>query len=326
MPVDEDIGFRPGGDAPSNPGRRTFLKGVAIAAGTASIAAASPATRKREDPAVEELAAEHARDSALLIDLTQCVGCGKCAQACKVDNGLEWREDQPVKGPDAALASSNWTVVHSEGSVGGDGEPRFVRQQCMHCLEPACVSACFVKALEKTESGAVVYDGNRCVGCRYCQMACPFSVPTFEWEETFGRISKCDFCFERTSLGKPTVCAEVCPRGALTFGRRDEMIAEAHRRIGAMPETYVPHVYGETEVGGTSVLYISDVDFELLGFRTSLPETPLPEYTWQITRLIPPVATGIFATLLALYIRRRRAILDAEDAAMAAEADAEVTS
>jgi formate dehydrogenase iron-sulfur subunit len=302
------------------------LKGIAVAAGAASIAAASPASRKREDPSVQELAEAHANDPALLIDLTKCVGCGKCAQACKTDNQLEWREDQPAKGPNAALASSNWTVVRSEGRVGDDGESRFVKQQCMHCLEPACVSACFVRALEKTESGAVVYDGDRCVGCRYCQMACPFSVPTFEWDETFGRISKCDFCVERTSKGEPTACSEVCPRGALTFGKRDEMIAEAHRRIGAMPETYVPHIYGETEVGGTSVLYISDVDFELLGFRTTLPDTPLPEYTWEITRLIPPVATGILGTLLALYIRRRRAIMEMEDAAAAADAHAEVTA
>jgi len=324
MPAVETTGAEDRETEPQGTGRRTFLKGVAVTAGAASVAATFPTTRRQSDAVVEELAKEHENDPALLIDLTRCVGCGRCVQACKLDNGLEWRSDQPAKGPDAALAWSNYSVVVSRGRAGEDGEPRYVRQQCMHCLDPACVSACFVKALVKTESGAVVYDGDRCVGCRYCQMACPFSVPTFEWDETFGRISKCDFCVDRTSEGRPTACADACLRGALTFGRRGELLTEAWTRIGGRPEIYVPHVYGETEVGGTSVMYISDVAFEELGFRTNLPDTPLPEYTWEITRLIPPVATGIFMTLMALYIKRRRVILEAREAADTAPEHAEV--
>jgi formate dehydrogenase iron-sulfur subunit len=315
MAADETIDGEVREIGPHPPSRRTFLKGVAVAAGAASVAATSPPVpRKRPDPNVVELAQEHENDPAMLIDLTRCVGCGRCVTACKAVNDLEWREDQPAKGPDAELASENWSIVRSEGRVGEGLEPRFVKYQCMHCLEPACVSACFVKALQKTDSGAVVYDGNRCVGCRYCQMACPFSVPTFQWDRTFGRISKCDFCVERTSRGEPSACAEACPVGAITFGRRGELLAEAHRRIGAAPYKYVSHVYGETEVGGTSMLYLSDVPFEDLGFRTTLPDTPLPEYTWEITRLIPPVASGIGISLLALYIRHRRDFLEHEDA------------
>ncbi len=313
-------------DGPADPSRRRFLKGAAVAAGAASVAATFPPARKREGPALQRLAEEHENDTAVLIDITRCVGCGSCVTACKLDNDLGWREDQPARGFDAALASSDWTVVKTQQVHGRDGEPRFTKLQCMHCLEPACVSACFVKALRKSETGAVTYDGNMCVGCRYCLVACPFSVPTFQWDRTFGRVSKCDFCVERTSKGKPTACAEACPVGALTFGRRGELLDEAWRRIGSEPDKYIPHVYGETEVGGTSMLYLSDVAFEKLGFRTTLPTTPLPEYAWEITRLIPPVATALGATLIALWVRRKRVLLEEleEEEAAARETHEEV--
>lgn len=288
--------------------RRTFLKAVAVTAGAASVATALPEPARASGGSPEELAHEHADDRALLIDITKCVGCGRCVTGCKFENHLEWREDQPAKGPAAVLASENYSIVRAEGDVGSDGEPRYVKQQCMHCLDPACVSACFVRALSKTPSGAVVYDGDMCVGCRYCQMACPFGVPAFEWDETFGRIRKCDLCYERALAGEPTACSEACTTGAITFGRRGELLEEAWARIDAHPGRYERHVYGETEVGGTSVLYLSDVPFEELGFRTELPAEPLPSYTWQITRLIPPVATGLGAMLATLWIRRRRAL------------------
>jgi formate dehydrogenase iron-sulfur subunit len=304
--------------------RRGFLKGVAVGAVAAGVAAAPASRRRAPNGLVEELAEEHAGDRAMLIDLTRCVGCGKCVRACKHENDLGWREDQPALGPDAALASSNWSIVRSFGRVGADGQPRYTKRQCMHCLEPACVSACFVKALKKTPGGWVTYDGDMCVGCRYCLMVCPFNVPTFEWDETFGRVSKCDFCDSRALRGQPTACSEVCPTGAITFGSREELLAEAHRRIaeqparerdlrgGAEPRRYTDHVYGETEGGGTSMLYLSDVPFEELGFPTGMPDTPLPWYTWQISKWIPPAAGMIGTGIIAIYARRRRAILESQ--------------
>jgi len=302
--------------------RRGFLKGVAVTAVGASLAAA-PSRRRPPSSMVEDLADEHAGDRSMLIDLTRCVGCGRCVRACKIENDLEWREDQPALGPDAALASSNWSIVRSDGRVGALGQPRYTKRQCMHCLEPACVSACFVKALRKTPGGWVTYDGDMCVGCRYCVMACPFNVPTFEWDETFGRISKCDFCDERAMRGEPTACSEACPTGAITFGTRAELLAEAHRRIdergprgarasGSEPRPYIDHVYGETEAGGTSVMYISDVSFEELGLPVGMPDTPLPWYTWQVSKWIPPAAGMIGTAIIALYARRRRFILESQ--------------
>ena len=150
-------------------------------------------------------------------------------------------------------------------------------------------------------------------------MACPFSVPTFEWDETFGRVQKCDFCAEYTGAGQPTACAEACPQGAITFGRREELLAEAWRRIDSDP-SFVRHVYGEHEVGGTSIMYISDVSFEELGFRTGLPTDPLPSYTWEVSRILPPFAAGFTVTIMALWARRHRIQREREEAeAMAGE-------
>ena len=326
MPPTERSQEEPG----SGLSRRAFLRSAAAAAGMAGIVAATAGRASAElvPPEPEELAERHAGDSGLLVDLTRCVGCGRCVAACKDENDLVWREDQPAMGDDAALASSNWSVVRSVDTELHD-EPafgvrrhqghRFVKTQCLHCLEPACVSACFVQALRKSEAGPVVYDESRCVGCRYCLVACPFGVPTFEWDETFGRVQKCDLCASRTSRGLPTACAEACPTGAVTFGTRGNLLSEAHRRMAAHPDRYVDHIYGEHEVGGTSVLYISDVSFEELGFRTGLPEVPIPEYTWEISRLIPAVAAGLATTLVVLWHRRQEVLRARERAASMTE-------
>jgi formate dehydrogenase iron-sulfur subunit len=298
----------------SNLTRRRFLKVAAVGTGAAGLATVLPETAEARGGSPERLAEEHAGDRALLIDITRCVGCGRCVTACKYENDLGWREDQPAEGPDARLASENYSVVRTAEVRGTNGEPRYVRQQCMHCLDPACASACFVKALRKDVLGMVTYDASICVGCRYCLMACPFGAPSFDWAATFGRVSKCDLCAERAHRGLPTACSEACPTGAITFGRRGELLAEAHRRLREQPDRYVDHVYGEEEVGGTSVLYISDVAFEELGFPAGLPTVPLPTYTWEISRLIPPTATGLGAMLMVLYVRRRY-LLRAREAA-----------
>lgn len=300
---------------PAELSRRRFLKLVGVAAGAVAADTVVPArvARASTPERVQELAREHAGDPAMLIDVSRCIGCGACVVACKLQNGLEWREDQPWLGPEAELASANWTATRTvERSVGASSLLRYVKSQCMHCLEPACASACPVKALRKQPLGPVTYDVNRCIGCRYCLMACPFGVPTFEWDRPISKVSKCSLCFERVTRGEATACAAACPVGAIAFGPRGQLLEEARRRIAAEPDRYQSHIYGETEVGGTSVLYVSDVPFAELGFVQALPERPLPDYTWEESRLIPPVATGLGALLVALYVRRRRVLLEQE--------------
>lgn len=242
----------------------------------------------------------------VLVDLTRCIGCGSCAVACKLHNGLEWDPEKPVIDEKAVLAGENWTMITSHVVAVKDREVwRFVKHQCLHCLEPACASSCFVSALRKTPEGPVVYNEDICVGCRYCMLACPFGVPKYEWDQQFPRVQKCNMCFSRVNAGQVTACTVVCPTQALRFGERDALLAEARRRI-ADNHAYVPAVYGEKEYGGTSWLYISDVPFEQMGFKTNVSERSIPSYTWSVLKWTPYIAVGWTAALTALYLYTKR--------------------
>jgi formate dehydrogenase iron-sulfur subunit len=253
-----------------------------------------------------------ASNKGVLVDITKCVGCESCVVACRLYNGLNEAtgmnngsgKEQPAA---KELAPDRWTVV-KEFRVDKSGEPvrRFVKKQCFHCLEPACASACFAKALQKTPEGPVVYNEKLCVGCRYCMLACPFGVLRFEWDKAFPRVLKCQMCLSRVAKDQMPACASVCPTGALTFGERDKLIAEAKSRIASNPNLYVDHIFGNEEVGGTSWLYISDVPFDRLGFRTNVVNKPLPEYPEKVLRLTPAVALGWGALLTGMYYYTKR--------------------
>jgi formate dehydrogenase iron-sulfur subunit len=211
----------------------------------------------------------------LLLDTTRCIGCGACSAACKEQNGLPL----PIETRTTAYT---WTTVEEHGGVN-------VRRMCMHCLTPTCASVCPVGAMRKTASGPVVYDADKCIGCRYCVMACPFDVPKYQWDRAVPIVGKCVMCAPRLAAGKPTACASVCPTGATKFGERDALIAEARARIAAEPARYVDHVYGLDEAGGTSVLMLSSVPFGQLGLRDNLPREPMPMYTWRALSKVPDV-------------------------------------
>jgi formate dehydrogenase iron-sulfur subunit len=225
---------------------------------------------------------------AILVDVTRCIGCQQCMEACQEVNG-----HPPSEGE--TLTATRWTVVQTK-EVGE--EERYVRRLCMHCEHPACASVCPVAALEKTSAGPVVYHADRCMGCRYCMLACPFGVPKYEWASRAPRIQKCFMCHQRLAQGKIPACVEACPAEASVFGTREQLLEEAHRRIRENPETYVPAVYGEEEVGGTSVLYLSDVPFEQLGLPTRLGREPLPGLTFRVLSKVPSVSL-VWGTLLA---------------------------
>ncbi len=183
------------------------------------------------------------------------------------------------------------------------GEKVFVKKQCNHCLEPACASACFVKAFTKTPEGPVVYDASLCVGCRYCMVACPFDVPAYEYDKPLTpRVTKCTMCAPRLKEGKLPGCVEACPREALIFGKRDTLLKMAKSRIQKHPDRYIDHVYGEHEMGGTSWLYLSKAPFETIGMREDLGTTSAPELTSGplsavpiIVGLWPVLLTGVYA-------------------------------
>jgi len=224
---------------------------------------------------------------SLLIDVTKCVGCGECARACAVANNLPNEES-------LELSATHYTVIKPIKDV-------YVRRLCMHCNSPTCVSVCPVGAFTKKETGAVLYDENKCLGCRYCMQACPFEVPRYEWNSLTPRIQKCIFCYHRVVEGKQTACAEACQFGATVFGERNDLIAEAHKRIKENPNDYIDYIYGLEEVGGTSVLYISKVPFAELGLPTGVPKQPIPELSWMVLSQIPKYVVAAGAVLFGLH-------------------------
>jgi formate dehydrogenase iron-sulfur subunit len=252
---------------------------------------------------------------AILTDVTKCIGCEKCVEACvKVNNLGEYKPgvEPRIQEIGDGLSARRWTAV-----VARPGD-HFVRKQCRHCLDPACVSACPVGAMQKTPEGPVIYDKGICMGCRYCMIACPFGIPRYDWAAAVPYVNKCTLCYPRLREGKLPGCVEACPTGATIFGDRDELLAEAARRLNAEPTKYVPHIYGEHEVGGTAVLYISDISLEFLNYKNPLPEEPVPERTSAVMQYIPTVAVGMTVLSGGVYWvierRMRMARLRAEEA------------
>lgn len=244
---------------------------------------------------------------AILNDVSRCIGCEDCVEACQKANELP--KEEPWRWVDRIddLSSARWTAIDRMRSDKGD---RFVRRQCMHCVDPACVSVCIVGAMKKTPEGPVIYDKDICIGCRYCMIACPWEIPRYSWEDRVPYIQKCHMCYERVLKdGKPPACVEACPADATIFGERDELLAEARRRLSAEPEKYVQRIWGAKEVGGTSVLYISDVDIKLTGLDIPVvdPE-PIPHRTTKILHQMPSVFTGMALLMGGIYwvIKRRQ--------------------
>jgi Fe-S-cluster-containing dehydrogenase component len=223
---------------------------------------------------------------AVLVDLTKCIGCRRCEWACNEWNKnpnrpLKEFEESKDKKPSVfdrirRTLAGEFTVVNR---FYNGGKPVYVKKQCMHCAEPACLNACFVDAFKKTSYGAVLYNPSLCVGCRYCMIACPFDIPAYEYYDPITpQITKCTMCFDRITEGRIPACVEICSADVMRFGPRSEMLRLAHEKINNNPERYINHVYGEHEAGGTNWLYISTVSFEKLGFP-KLDKTPIPTYS-----------------------------------------------
>lgn len=240
----------------------------------------------------------------ILTDVTKCIGCNECVVACKRTYGLPPSLPRRWQKPDG-LSARNWTSIMRI-------EDRFVRKQCRHCLEPACASACPVAALQKQADGPVTYDSGRCMGCRYCMLACPYGIPRYEWDSPVPYIRKCILCHDRIKQGKQKepACTEACQFGATIFGERDDLLEEAKRRVEANPGL---RLYGDQdEVGGTCVLYVSDVDLRpLYEGRDMRGEAPLPTTTAPAMTSVPFTFAGVGAFMLGLnWIIKRRERLD----------------
>jgi len=273
--------------------RRDFFK--LAAAGSATLAAGS-AFADEEGPSFD-------RDQAIgvLVDTTVCIGCRKCEWACNQQNDLSDEplasfEDRSVFTKHRRPDKDAYTVVNEFRPPNAQQAAYTMKVQCLHCNKPACVSACIVGALRKDPKGPVKYDEWKCIGCRYCMVACPFQVPAYEYDNALDpEVRKCTFCYERvTRDGQLPACVAICPNEALVFGTREELLAAARSRIRNHPERYIDHIYGEHEVGGTSWMYLAPADFKHTELP-QLPEEPAPDATETIQHgifksFVPPLA------------------------------------
>jgi len=272
--------------------RRSFLKtsgaiGATLACGKAHAAGPDP---------------EAAREFVgVLVDTTRCIGCRSCEVACGKANSMLVPdvENDGALEKERSTSEKQWTVVNRYKTTKGDV---FVKKQCMHCWQPGCTAACLTNAMFKTREGPVIWRADKCMGCRYCMVSCPFNIPKFEYNEWNPDIQKCTMCYSRLQEEKSPACVSACPSDALMFGPKRDLMEIARVRIYSHPTQYVRHIYGEHEVGGTGWLYLSAVPFEQIGFRADLGTTPYPEYTKEFLYSVPILDFGLPTLLVGLKL------------------------
>ncbi len=296
--------------------RRKFLSWVGIA----GLSVTAGYKHKVEAATVKHF--EGYPDSlAVLHDSVLCLGCRKCEKACNEVNKLPKPEksftDLAVLEQSRRTSTRAHTVVNQYVPLSSNSNKSayYYKKQCNHCLEPACASACFVSAFRKTKDGPVIYDPSVCVGCRYCMIACPFEVPTYEYDDALSpRVMKCNMCYPRITNGQLPGCVESCPSGSLIFGRRSELINISRDRIKRNQTEYIDHIYGEHEMGGTSWLYLSGTSFDNIGLRTDLGTSAAGEFTAPALGAVPIIAGlwPIFLTGMYAITRHRESIAASE--------------
>jgi formate dehydrogenase iron-sulfur subunit len=284
--------------------RRYFLKWMGTIAGSALLANPTVfAASNKEFPG-------YPGSMGVLHDISRCIGCRKCEAACNKVNALP-QPDRPfddleILSHTRRTDAKTYTIVN-RFKPSGASLPVFVKKQCNHCKEPACVSACFVKALKKNESGAVLYDESLCVGCRYCMIACPFEIPAYEYNNPFTpKIQKCTLCQPRIIQGLNPACVDACPKEALTFGVREDLIRLARERTFAHPGKYIDHIYGEHEMGGTNWIYLSPVPFADIGMRKDLGSLSAPNLTSGPLAMVPVVVSLWIVFLTGIHAMTKR--------------------
>ncbi len=289
--------------------RRNFLKNLCVA-GATSMALPAVAEASNTGQADKEFV-------SVLVDTTRCIGCRNCEVACATQNNLPIpdQNDKSVFDGLRDTTTDQWTVVNKWDTDKGEV---FVKKQCMHCNQAACASACLTQAMYKTKEGPVIWRENKCMGCRFCMVSCPFVIPRFEYYDANPKIQKCILCNERLAEGEKPACVESCPVDALTFGSRREMVREGHNRVHDHEGQYNDQIYGESEVGGTGWLYLANVPFDQLGFRTDLSHESVPKLTQNFLYSVPVVFL-----LWPAFLNSMRPMLEADELEELAELEQE---
>jgi Fe-S-cluster-containing dehydrogenase component len=297
----------------AKPSRRQFLK---LMGATGAALLAGKSARANEGHRINN------ETLGMLYDATKCVGCKACMAACKRVNGdygslsyerAAFDSDGLWDAPQDLSGSTRTLIKLFKES---EREWSYVKYSCMHCQKPSCVSVCPVSAMTRDpETGIVDYNKNTCIGCRYCQVACAFNIPKFQWDKAIPQIVKCDLC-KNTNLRQKGIsaCAEVCPVGAIRFGKRKDLLEEANQRLRENPGRYLNHIYGEKEVGGTNHLYLASMQFNKLGLPALKEDAPA-EFSEKIQHtiykgFIAPVA--LYGTLCFIAIKNMKGHGEAE--------------
>ncbi|HVN59102.1 MAG TPA: 4Fe-4S dicluster domain-containing protein [Bacteroidales bacterium] len=268
--------------------RRAFFRTIGAAGLTLAIGNSAKASAVKK---------ETIEFKGILYDSTRCVACRQCESACAESHNLPQPTDDLVAGIERKTSEKQRTVINLYNTSRGEVP---VKKQCMHCNEPACAAACLTQAMFKTREGPVIWRGEKCMGCRYCMVSCPFEVPKFEYHSANPRIQKCDMCYERIAEGKVPACVDKCA-GALTFGTRRELLTDARKRIMESPGNYIGQIYGESVAGGTSYLYIGPAPFSELGMNTALQESSYPALTRGFLYSVPAVFILLPSLLLGIH-------------------------
>jgi len=262
----------------------------------------------------------------ILYDSTLCVGCNACMPACKKANSMnpEMTGDQELWDNPQDLSASTLNIIKRFSSGSGEHKDQeedgyaFIKRQCLHCVDPSCVTACPVSALTKDkDTGIVAYNKDACIGCRYCQVACPYNIPKFEWDDPYPEIVKCELCSHLIAKGDISACCSACPTGASLFGPVTKLRDETRRRLQMEPgkrykfpvssidsgkwhefeaPEYERHVYGRDELGGTQVMYMSAVPFERFG----LPGFPKESFVSMASGIQYAIYKGMVYPLVVL--------------------------
>ncbi len=297
--------------------RRGFLKGAALSTLFAGTANASGTEHFKGYPG----------SYGLLHDTTLCVGCRSCEEACKDVNELPEPElpfdDKSVFKKYRGVSDTAFTVVNRYKEATPDSPAVYRKHQCMHCNEPSCAAVCFVKAFTKTPEGPVLYDPDVCVGCRYCMMACPYYATGYEYTDPLTpRVRRCTMCYPRIKEGKNPGCADGCPTGAITFGKREDLIQVARERINKYPDRYIDHLFGEHEFGGTSWMVLAGIPIGELGLYENASPSPLPELSSSFLSVVPLIVALYPGLLMGFYAFTKRKNKLSKDKVIAAVTEA----
>ena len=276
--------------------RRDFLK---ASAGMGGLMLLQPPTLNLTNKYQNRSVAQS--DTAMLVDVSKCIGCWWCYAACKNYNKLPETIKPDLEQP-PELSPEVWTTLYTTNR-GGVWSSR--KQACMHCTDASCEQICPTGAISH-QGAAVVIDQEWCIGCGYCVQACPFGVP--HKDEHVGTARKCTFCIDRISNGEQPACAEACPTGAIQFGARTDLLTAAKTRVEALKADGYPNanLYGEHESGGLHILYVLTAQPSVYG----LPEAPQVATSQAAFKWLGGViAAGVIAILPFWLLFRRKSTL-----------------